>query len=60
MGLNEDLIPQNRKLFSDLKKLRELFTSTSERNDGRFPPTFFFEFGKEELDSINESGEQEG
>lgn len=60
MGLNEDLIPQNRKLFSDLKKLRELFTSTSERNDGRFPPTFFFEFGQDELDSINESGEQEG
>ena len=47
MGLDEALIVQNRRLFSDLRKLDELFTSTSEKNDGRYPPTFFFEFGQE-------------
>ncbi len=47
MGLDETLIPQNRRFFSDLRKLDELFTSTSEKNDGRYPPTFFFEFGEE-------------
>ena len=47
MGLDESLIKKNRRLFSDLRKLDELFTSTSEKNDGRYPPTFFFEFGQE-------------
>ena len=47
IGLDADLIPENRRFFSDLRKLDELFTSISEKNDGRYPPTFFFEFGEE-------------
>ena len=55
IGLNLDLIPENRRFFSDLRKLSELFTSTSNKNDGRYPPTFFFEFGEEpEKDEIED------
>ena len=50
-------------MMLDLRKLDELFTSTSEKNDGRYPPTFFFEFGqepKEEEPKEEAAGEGEG
>ncbi len=56
IGLSLDLIPENRRFFSDLGKLNELFTSISEKNDGRYPPTFFFEFGKEPEEDEVEDG----
>ena len=58
MGLDESLITKNRRLFSDLRKLDELFTSTSEKNDGRYPPTFFFEFGQEQKEEEHVLGEK--
>ena len=55
IGFSAHLISENRRFFSDLRKLSELFSSISEKNDGRYPPTFFFEFGKgPEEDEVEE------
>ena len=56
IGFSAHLISENRRFFSDLRKLSELFSSISEKNDGRYPPTFFFEFGKEPEENEVEEG----